>query len=69
MVIVNSPSPLTILENGDRLNRDEDESGIIRSQEFAGLWLNVNAILSNDMSVVLKTLQTGLSSQQQQDHT
>jgi hypothetical protein len=25
MVIANSPSPLTILENGDRLNRDEFE--------------------------------------------
>jgi hypothetical protein len=40
---------------------EPDESGIIRSQEFIGLWLNVDAILRNDMSTVLKTLQTGLS--------
>jgi hypothetical protein len=49
-----------ILENGKYKNLNADTDGIIRSQEFAGLWLDVNAILSNDMSVVLKTLQTGL---------
>ncbi len=49
-----------ILENGKYKNLNTDTDGIIRSQEFAGLWLDVNAILSNDMSVVLKTLQTGL---------
>ncbi len=48
-----------ILENGKYRNLDADTDGIIRSQEFAGLWLDVNAILSNDMSVVLKTLQVG----------
>jgi len=52
-----------ILENGAYRNLEPDAAGIIRSQEFAGLWLNVNAILSSDMSTVLKTLQTGLASE------
>ncbi|TYQ25180.1 Uma2 family endonuclease [Pseudanabaena sp. UWO311] len=51
-----------ILENGEYQNLEPDNSGIIRSREFEGLWLNVNAILRNDMSVVLKTLQTGIAS-------
>lgn len=46
-----------ILNNGKYELLEPDESGIIRSQEFGGLWLDVNAILSNDMSVVLKTLR------------
>jgi hypothetical protein len=50
-----------ILDNGKYRELEPDGSGIIRSQEFMGLWLNVNAILTNDMSTVLKTLQTGLS--------
>jgi hypothetical protein len=58
-----------VLENGKYNKLEPDAAGIIRSQEFSGLWLNVNAILSNDMSAVLKTLQTGLSNQGQQDRT
>ena len=50
-----------ILENSKYNKLEPDELGIIRSQEFTGLWLNVSAILSSDMSAVLKTLQTGLS--------
>ncbi len=52
-----------ILEDGAYKNLEPDATGIIRSREFAGLWLNVNAILSSDMSTVLKTLQTGLASE------
>ncbi|WP_434683584.1 Uma2 family endonuclease [Pseudanabaena minima] len=52
-----------ILENGKYNRIEPDQSGIIRSQEFLGLWLNVNAILNNDMSLVLKTLQTGIANQ------
>ncbi|PZV15945.1 MAG: Uma2 family endonuclease [Pseudanabaena sp.] len=51
-----------ILENGEYQKLEPDDSGIIRSREFGGLWLNVNAILQNDMSAVLKTLQTGIAS-------
>jgi len=46
-----------VLENGKYNQLEPDGSGIICSREFAGLRLNVNAILSNDMSAVLKTLQ------------
>lgn len=49
-----------ILENGTYKNLAPDASGIIKSQEFVGLWLNVEAILNNDISAVLKTLQIGL---------
>jgi len=52
-----------ILENGKYSQLESDALGVMRSQEFAGLWLNVSAILSNDMSTVLQTLQTGLSTQ------
>jgi len=51
-----------ILENGKYKNLEPDATGIIKSQEFAGLWLNVEALLNNDMSTVLKTLQAGLAS-------
>ncbi len=51
-----------ISENGEYQKLEPDDSGIIRSREFEGLWLNVNAILQNDMSAVLKTLQTGIAS-------
>jgi hypothetical protein len=51
-----------ILENGKYKKLEPNNSGIICSQEFTGLWLDVDAILSHDMSTVLKTLQMGLSS-------
>ena len=46
-----------ILENSKYSKLEPDELGIIRSREFSGLWLNVNAILNNDMSAVLQTLR------------
>ena len=49
-----------ILENGKYRILEPDASGIICSQEFTGLWLNVKAILRHDLSTVLKTLQMGL---------
>lgn len=39
-----------------------DESHLIRSQVFPGLWLNVNALLDGKLSEVLATLQLGLQS-------
>ena len=49
-----------VLENGKYRILEPDAIGVIYSQEFTGLWLNVKAILSHDMSTVLKTLQIGL---------
>ena len=45
-----------ILENDKYVELAPDDAGIMHSREFEGLRLNVTAILSGDMSVVLKTL-------------
>jgi len=36
-----------------------DPDGIIRSQAFPGLWLDVNAVLTGDLRTVLARLQAG----------
>ena len=46
---------------GGRFERVQpDAQGVLRSDVFPGLWLNVTAILRDDMASVLKTLQLGL---------
>jgi hypothetical protein len=52
-----------VLEGGTYQKLEPDSEGIIYSREFGGLCLNVQAVLSNDMSTVLKTLQLGMASQ------
>jgi Uma2 family endonuclease len=54
------------LQNGDYGSLLPDENGVIRSQVFPGLWLQVNAMLENDMPEVLSVLQTGLNSEAHQ---
>ena len=44
-----------------------NEAGIIRSQVFPGLWLDVPALLSGDMLKVLSALQEGLKSAEYAD--
>lgn len=39
-----------------------DEAGIVRSEAFPGLWLNVPALLAGDTATVLTTVQAGLAS-------
>lgn len=39
-----------------------NENGVIRSQVFPGLWLNVEAFWTDDLSAMLETLQAGLDS-------
>ena len=39
-----------------------DADGVIRSRVFPGLWLQVDALLADDMPKVLETLQRGLPS-------
>lgn len=41
-----------------------DKRGVIRSQVFPGLWLNVRALLKDEMKKVLDTLQQGLASKE-----
>ena len=44
-----------------------DDTGIIRSRIFPGLWLAVNALLAQDMAEVLQVVQNGLKSVEYQD--
>ncbi|NJK64291.1 MAG: Uma2 family endonuclease [Synechococcaceae cyanobacterium SM2_3_1] len=43
-----------------------DGNGILDSSIFLGLWLDVNALLQDDMSKVLSVLQQGIQSQEHQ---
>jgi Uma2 family endonuclease len=54
------------LENGDYVSLLPDEEGVIRSQIFPGLWLQVVAMLAADMPQVLAVLQAGLNSAEHQ---
>jgi Uma2 family endonuclease len=49
------------LREGDYASLKPDDAGILRSHIFAGLWLNVPALLSGDLAAVLATLQQGLA--------
>lgn len=40
-----------------------DEDGIIRSEQFPGLWLNTAVFWQNDAAGLLKTLQAGLATE------
>ncbi|MBE9235376.1 Uma2 family endonuclease [Anabaena aphanizomenioides LEGE 00250] len=55
------------LKNGEYIELVANEQGIIKSQVFPGLWLNVSALVTRNMSQVMATLQTGLSSGEHQD--
>ncbi|MEI6427561.1 MAG: Uma2 family endonuclease [Pseudanabaena sp. ELA607] len=49
-----------VLEDGRYIEMEPDPNGIYRSREFAGLWLNIAALLAGDMATVLRTLQEGI---------
>ncbi|NJO73835.1 MAG: Uma2 family endonuclease [Leptolyngbyaceae cyanobacterium RM1_406_9] len=48
------------LQNGDYDSLPLEQDGVIRSQVFPGLWLEVAALLNHDMPQVLTVLQAGL---------
>ncbi|MCI0391221.1 MAG: Uma2 family endonuclease [Acidobacteria bacterium] len=50
------------LEAGQYIPLSPDEDGVIRSRVFPGLWLDVEALLKDDMAKVLAILQQGLAS-------
>ncbi len=54
------------LQNGEYLTLTQNASGIIESQIFPGLWLDVSALVSGNMQQVLTVLQTGLNSAEHQ---
>ena len=53
-------------QNGEYISLTPDESGIICSTVFPGLWLSVVALLAGDMLQVMATLQTGMASSEYQ---
>jgi Uma2 family endonuclease len=50
------------LKGGDFEPLVPDAAGIVRSEVFPGLWLDVAALLRDDLAAVLAVLQRGLSS-------
>jgi Uma2 family endonuclease len=50
------------LQDGEYVALIPDAAGIIKSQVFPGLWLDVLALVTGDMPQVLAVLQQGLSS-------
>ncbi|WP_416674517.1 hypothetical protein [Egbenema bharatensis] len=50
------------LVEGEYRSLYPDADGMIRSQRFPGLWLAVEALLSNQMTRVLSGLQEGINS-------
>ncbi|MDZ8184048.1 MAG: Uma2 family endonuclease [Nostoc sp. ChiSLP02] len=54
------------LQNGEYVPLLLNASGIIESQIFPGLWLDVSALVSDNMQQVLTVLQTGLNSAEHQ---
>ncbi len=55
------------LEGGQYEPLSPDEDGVIRSRVFPGLWLDVEALLKDDMTKVLAVLQQGLNSSEHGD--
>jgi len=49
-----------VLNEGEYQRLDADETGILKSRIFHGLWLDAAALLRGDMKQVLTTLQLGL---------
>lgn len=55
-----------VLQEDEYVALVPDADGMIRSRQFPGLWLAVEALLAGDMVQVLKVLQTGLQSPEHQ---
>jgi Uma2 family endonuclease len=55
------------LEAGQYIQLNPDEDGVIRSRVFPGLWLDITALLNDDMAKVLAVLQQGLASSEHDD--
>ncbi|MBE9216891.1 Uma2 family endonuclease [Plectonema cf. radiosum LEGE 06105] len=55
------------LQEGEYIQLEADNEGIIRSQIFPGLWLDKSALLSGNLAQVLLVLQQGLSTAEHQN--
>ena len=56
-----------ILRDGEFLPLSPGDDGILRSEVFPGLWLNVGAMLEGKLDLVLGTLQPGIATQEHQN--
>jgi Uma2 family endonuclease len=50
-----------VLREGQYVSLPAGENGVVRSETFPGLWLNVPAMLEGKLDVVLATLQLGIA--------
>jgi Uma2 family endonuclease len=55
------------LQDGDYISLIPNEEGVICSQVFPGLWLDLAAMLAGDMQRVLAILQVGINSAEHQE--
>jgi len=56
-----------VWEEGTYRQQEPDESGILKSPFFPGLWLDVSALLEGQMQEVLAVLNSGMNSGQHQE--
>jgi Uma2 family endonuclease len=54
------------LQNDEYVTLEADANGIIKSRIFPGLWLDMTALLTGEMTKVLAVLQQGLNSTEHQ---
>lgn len=54
------------LQNDEYLTLEADANGMIKSRIFPGLWLDMTALLTREMTKVLAVLQEGLNSTEHQ---
>ncbi|MBP8122746.1 MAG: Uma2 family endonuclease [Caldilineaceae bacterium] len=57
------------LVEGEYMRIQPDETGVIRSVSFPGLWINVPALLAGELSAVLQTVQHGLADESNRETT
>lgn len=54
------------LQNDEYVTLEADANGVIKSRIFPGLWLDMTALLTGEMTKVLAVLQQGLNSSEHQ---
>ncbi|MBD0262025.1 MAG: Uma2 family endonuclease, partial [Tolypothrix sp. Co-bin9] len=54
------------LQNDEYVTLEADANGVIKSRIFPGLWLDMTALLTREMTKVLAVLQQGLNSTEHQ---
>ncbi|WP_124976355.1 Uma2 family endonuclease [Aphanothece sacrum] len=55
------------LREGKYIKLEPDENGVIKSEIYSGLWLDINALLIGNLARVLEVLQQGLATKEHQE--